>query len=131
MAPEIIFKENAKYCVFQTIICNIWRYLFGFEISNIVFFKINLNTFVFPFPYCRKAVHGVSGKSADAFGDDEVNLSGSAVLHHPVKIITVFCTRPGNAVIPINGAILIQCNDSFLGGADFAPPIFQRCIPDK
>ena len=27
--------------------------------------------------------------------------------------------------------ILIQCNDSFLGGADFAPPIFQRCTPDK
>ena len=50
---------------------------------------------VFQFSYRGKAVHRVSGKSADRLGDDQIDFAFQCRFHHVVKAVTLFdgCSR--------------------------------------
>ena len=46
-----------------------------------------------------EAVESVSGKSANGFGDDHVDISSHALIDHSVEFVTLFCVGAGDTVI--------------------------------
>ena len=49
-----------------------------------------------------QAVHGVSGKTADGFGDDKVDFAVQGVRNHLIETIAVLGIRTGDAFVRIH-----------------------------
>ena len=79
---------------------------FGIQRVYGLLLKIDWNVLVLELPDILEAVEGVSGKSADGFGDDHVDVSGHALLDHAVELITFFGVGTGDAVIRKNASQL-------------------------
>ena len=66
------------------------------------FFKQNRNVHVFELSDVFQAIQCVSGKSADGFGDNHINVTSLTVINHVIEFFTFFCVRAGDAVVGIN-----------------------------
>ena len=49
-----------------------------------------------------KAVHRITGKAADAFGNDQVDLPGQRVLDHPIEAVPVLCVQSADPFIRVH-----------------------------
>ena len=74
---------------------------FSFGIQRVygLLLEIDWNVFVLELPDILEAVEGVSGKSADGFGDDHVDVSGHALLNHAVELVTLFGVGTRDAIV--------------------------------
>ena len=58
------------------------QFLFGIDCPDVFLLKIDFRVVLLQLPDDGKAVHRVSGKSAYALGDDQVDFPGQSVRHH-------------------------------------------------
>ena len=75
----------------------------GVQRPDVLLLKVNLHTFFLKLSDGGKAVHGITGKSADALGHDEVNLAVQGILNHPLEALAVLHIGARYAFVRIYG----------------------------
>lgn len=78
------------------------KFTLAVQCVDVLFLKIDLHTLVLQLAHSCKAVHGVSGKTAHAFRNDEICLSGKSIFYHLIKAITVLCVQTTDTLIGID-----------------------------
>ena len=66
-------------------------FAFGVHCVDGFLLEENRNVKVFELSDVFQAVQRVTGKAADRFGDNHINVSGMAFFNHAVKLVTLFC----------------------------------------
>lgn len=73
MAPGDVFRDAPAFFLCQAAHDGDEEFALGIERPDVFLLEINLNAPVLELAYRRQAVHGISGKAADRFCDDEVD----------------------------------------------------------
>ena len=69
---------------------------------NTLFLEIDLSAVFLQLADGSEAVHGISGKAADGFRDDQVDPPGQRIRNHAVKAVSVTGVRCGNAFVRVH-----------------------------
>lgn len=72
------------------------------ESPDVLLFKIALYAMFLEFSDGRQTVHGISGKAADALGNDEVDLPGQSVRDHFLETLAVLGAGIGDAFVGVH-----------------------------
>ena len=72
------------------------------NVPNVLLLEVNLYTVFLELTDILQRVHGVSCKSADGLGDDEVNLAGKGILDHLVESIPLLCVGSTDPFVRIH-----------------------------
>lgn len=82
------------------------QFAFAIECPDVLFFKIDLNTGFLELADGGQAVYGVSGKSADRLGDDEVNFAVQRIGNHLLEAFAALGAGSGNTFIGVDVDVL-------------------------
>ena len=94
---------------------------------DVLFLEIDLYTVFLQLADGGQRIHGVSCKTGNALGNDQVNLACQRVLNHAVKSFALFCTHARNALVRIHIHELPVVR-SFLGLDIFGVVLHLRLI---
>ena len=72
------------------------------ERPDVFLLKVHLHATLFQLADRGKAVHRVSGKAADRFGDDEIYLPGKSICHHAVEAFPVLGIQCADTLVRID-----------------------------
>ena len=78
------------------------QFALAIEGVNALFLEIDLSAVFLQLANGGKAVHSVSGKAADGFRDDQVDLSGQRIRNHAVEAVTMLGVGAGDALVGID-----------------------------
>jgi hypothetical protein len=89
MAPGDVFRNAPVFFLCQAAHDSDEEFALGIERPDVFLFEINLDTLVLELAYRCQAVHGISGKAADRFRDDEVDFPFHGIPDHPLETIAI------------------------------------------
>lgn len=72
------------------------------EGPDVLFFEVAFDTVLLELPDGGEAVDGISGESADALGDDQVDLPGERVLYHGLEADSLLDAGSADSLVRID-----------------------------
>ena len=99
MPPGDVFRNAPAFLLREAAHDRDEQFAFGIERPDVFLLEKDLGVVLLQLPDGRKAVHGVSGETADAFRDDQVDFPIQRVRHHFLKAFTFFDAGAGNAFV--------------------------------
>ena len=75
---------------------------FAIKGVDVLFFKVDLDTFLLQLPYRHQTVYGVPGETADGLGHDQVHRTCEGVCDHLVEPVAFAGIEAADALIRIN-----------------------------
>ena len=102
LAPDAVLRNGTGFFLREGTHDSNQQLTLGVQRPDVFLLKVNLHAFFFELTDCGQAVDRISGKAADRFGNDKVNLAVKGIGDHAFEALALFGVRACNALIGIN-----------------------------